>query len=426
MAYVLVIDQSKFYNSAGVEDKLYGKAVNSDNDVSNLNGPLEPQNHLQTFSLNLEKLDIDSLSSLGSSLIGLLQSDDLSSVDPGIASSAAMNKLLIWKADLSKVLEVTAAEIDLLESELKSLKSESGNSCPYPAALGSSLVANSTKSCEEQVRGYDKVSRPEPLQICSSADPDAEKMSPSAKVHIIHENGKEEDIDSPGTATSKFVEPQPLIKAVSSFNIGGNDNCCGGFDAIQSASSRCVVPCSTSEQAMEVKDGMGAAPGASACSGSEDTLCNKIISSNKELVSRVGEEFAQLLPKDCCQVGNMGAINDSCSATAAVREKFAERKRLARIKERVITLKFKALHHQWKEDMRLLSLRKCRPKSHKKLEVGIRITNNGFQKNRSSIRSRISYPGMNFSTACLSSKRVSVFLFVVYFSDLECSTCCIR
>lgn len=426
MAYVLVINQSKFYDSAGVEDKLYGKAVNSDNDVSNLNGLLEPQNHLQTFSLNLEKSDIDSLSSLGSSLIGLLQSDDLSSVDPGRASSAAMNKLLIWKADLSKVLEVTEAEIDFLESELKLLIFESGNSCPCPAVLGSSLVANGTKSCEEQVRGYDKVSRPEPLQICSSADPDAEKMSPSTKVHIIHENGKEEDIDSPGTATSKFVEPQPLIKAVSSFNIGGNDNCCGGFDAIQSASSRCVVPHSTSEQAMEVKDGMGAAPGASACSGSEDTLCNKIISSNKELVSRVGEEFAQLLPKDCCQVGNMGAINDSCSATAAVREKFAERKRLARIKERVITLKFKALHHQWKEDMRLLSLRKCRPKSHKKLEVGIRITSNGFQKNRSSIRSRISYPGMNFSTACLSSKRVSVFLFVVYLSDLECSTCCIQ
>ncbi|XP_028782100.1 uncharacterized protein LOC114738230 isoform X2 [Neltuma alba] len=385
-------------SSPGVEDKLYGKAVNSDNDISNLNGLLDPgpQNHLQTFSLNLEKLDIDSLSSLGSSLIGLLQSDDPSSVDPSAANSTAMNKLLIWKADLSKVLEVTEAEIDLLESELKSLKSESGNSC-RPAALGSSVVANNTKSCEEQVRGYDKVSRPEPLQVCSSADPDVEKISLSTKVNNIHENGKEEDIDSPGTATSKFVEPQPLMQTVSSCDIGGNDNCSGGFDAIQSASSRCLVPCSTSERAMEIKDDMGAAPGASACSRSEDILCNAIISSNKEYANRVCEEFAQLLPKDCFKIGNIRAITDSCSSAAAVREKFVERKRLARIKERVITLKFKALHHQWKEDMRLLSVRKCRPKSQKKLEAGIRTTNNGFQKNRSSIRSRISYPGNNLS-----------------------------
>lgn len=416
-------------SSPGVEDKLYGKAVNSDNDVSNLNGSLDPgpQNHLQTFSLNLEKLDIDSLSSLGSSLIGLLQSDDLSSVDPVIASSAAMNKLLIWKADFSKVLEVTEAEIDLLESELKSLKSESGNSCPCPAAYGSSLVACNTKSCEEQVKGCDKVSRPEPLQVCSSADPDVEKMSPSTKVHNIHESGKEEDIDSPGTATSNL---QPLIKAVCSCVIGENGHCAGGCDAIQSASSRCLLLCSTSKQAslsarggsstaMEVKDGMVAAHGASSCSRSEDILYNAIISSNKEYANTACDEIAQLLP-NCCKVGNIGAINDSCSSTGAVREKFAERKRLARIKERVITLKFKALHHQWKEDMRSLSVRKCRPKSHKKLEVGIRTTNSGFQKNRSSIRTRISYPGNNlslvptseiddFASKLLSDPQVKVF-----------------
>ena len=189
-----------------MEDKLYGKAVNSDNDVSNSNGILDPvpQNHLHSSSLNLEKLDFESLNSLGSSLIGLLQSDDLSSVDPGITSSAAINKLLIWKADISKVLEVTETEIDSLESELKSLKSESGNSYQCPAALGSSLVANNTKSCAEQVKGYDKVSRPEPLQVCSSADPDVE-MPPSTKALKTHENGKEEDIDSAGKATSKFV-----------------------------------------------------------------------------------------------------------------------------------------------------------------------------------------------------------------------------
>lgn len=368
-----------------------------------------PQNHLQMFPFNLEKLDIDSLSNLGSSLTELLQSDDPSSVDPGTASSAAMNKLLIWKADVSKVLEVTEAEIDLLENELKLLKSESGNSYSCPAALGSLQVGNGSKSCEEHVGGSGKVSRPEPLQICSS-DHDVQKMSPSTNVLSVHENGKEEDVDSPGTATSKFVEPQPLITAVSSCDMSRHDNCSGDLDGIQSASMRCLVPCSASEQAsvsawggdsasMVAKDGLSAAPGANVCSRAEDILCNTIISSNKESANRVIEEFASLLPKDCSNIGNVGNTSDvlSCNA-ASVKEKFSEKKRSARIKERVITLKFKALHHQWKEDMRLLSVRKCRPKSHKKLDLGTRTTNSAYQKNRSSGRSRISCTGTDLSS----------------------------
>lgn len=418
----LLFTKYLFHLSAGVDDKLYGKAANIDNDVSNLSGSLDPgpQNHLQPCSFNLEKLGIDSSSNLGSSLTELLQSDDPSSVDLGTPNSTAMNRLLIWKADLSKVLEVTEAEIDLLENELKSLKSESGNSCLFPAASGSMLVGNNAKSCTEHVGGSDKVSKPEPLQICSSADPNVGNMSPSINVHSIHENGKEEEIDSPGTATSKFVEPQPLIKAVSSCDVGRNDNCSGDLDAIQSASVRYLVPCSTSEQAsisasggvsksMEVKDGMATTPGASVSSRSEDILYNTITSSNKEFANSSCKEFAMLLPKDCCKIGNAGASSDLGSPNGAfVKEKFGERKWLARIKERVVTLKFKALHHQWKEDIRLLSVRKCRPKSHKKLEVGMRTTSSGYQKNRSSIRTRISYPGMNI--LCLSFQLLC-FLF---------------
>jgi nuclear receptor co-repressor 1 len=80
-------------------------------------------------------------------------------------------------------------------------------------------------------------------------------------------------------------------------------------------------------------------------------------------------------------------------------EKFAEKKRYEKFKERVIALKFKALHHLWKEDMRLLSVRKCRPKSHKKNELGVRTTCSSNMKNRSSIRSRFPFPGMNLSAS---------------------------
>ncbi|KAF7820112.1 Nuclear receptor corepressor 1 [Senna tora] len=406
------------------DDKLYGKAANVDNDVSTLSGSLDPgtpHNHLRALSFNLEKLDIDSLSSLGSSLIELLQSDDPSSADPSTANSAAMSKLLIWKADLSKVLEVTEAEIDSLESKMKVMKSESGNNGPCPAALGSFLVGNNTISCEEHVGGSDKVSRPEPLQICTEG-PDA-GMSPSTN---IHENGKEEDIDSPGTATSKFVEPQPLINAVSSCDMRRNEDCFVDLDAIQSASTRCLVPCSTSEQAsvsacggratMVVDDGMDGSPGSSVCSRTYGVLYNTISSSNKEMANSSSEQVVKSVPKDCCKASN----SDLCAANDVfIKEKFAGRMRFARFKEQAIALKFKALHHRWKEDMRLLSVRKCRPKSHKKIEVGIRTTIGGYQKNRSSVRSRISYPGnnsslvttpevINFASKLLSDPQVKV------------------
>ncbi|RDX71297.1 Nuclear receptor corepressor 1, partial [Mucuna pruriens] len=403
-------------SSPGMDDKLFGKTANVDNDVSNLTGSPTPvsENHLQGFSFNLEKFDIDSLNNLGSSIIELVQSDDPTSVDSGPMRSNAINKLLIWKADISKVLEKTESEIDLLENELKSLKSVSGKTCPCPVALGSQLVGSDEKSCEEHVGISDQFIRPVPLKIVD--DPNMEKMPLSTNLHSIHENGKEEDIDSPGTATSKFVEPLPLIKAVSCDTMEC-DNFCRDLDAVQSSAVKCLHPCTTRKDASvsacvdgntstEPKDSM-------------DMLYNTIISSNKESANRASEVFAKLLPKDCCKIGKMGASSDSCSHTL-IMERFAEKKRFARFKERVIALKFRALHHLWKEDLRLLSIRKCRPKSHKKNELSVRISCNGNQKNRSSIRSRFPFPAgnhlslvptsemLNFTSKLLSESQVKV------------------
>ncbi|TKY51566.1 Nuclear receptor corepressor 1 [Spatholobus suberectus] len=404
-------------SSPGMDDKLFGKTANVENDVSNLTGSPAPvsENHLQRFSFNLEKIDIDSLNNLRSSIIELVQSDDPTSVDSGPMRSNAINKLLIWKADISKVLEMTESEIDLLENEMKLLKSESGDTSPCPVALGSQMVGSDEKSSEEQVGVSDQVIRLVPLKIVD--DPNMEKMPLSTNLHSIDENGKEEEIDSPGTATSKFVEPLPLIKAVSC-DTRGYDNFSRDLDAAQSTAVKCLVPCTTRKDAsvsayvdgnttMELK------------ADSMDILYHTIISSNKESAHRASEVFAKLLPKDCCKIGKMGASSDTGTDTF-IMEKFAEKKRFARFKERVVALKFRALHHLWKEDMRLLSIRKCRPKSHKKNELSVRTTCNGNQKNRSSIRSRFPFPVgnqlslvptseiINFTSKLLSESQVKV------------------
>ncbi|KAE9617497.1 putative transcription factor MYB/SANT family [Lupinus albus] len=415
-------------SSPGVDDKLFVKAANVDNDVGNISGSFGPgsRDKLQNFSFNLEKLDTESLTSLGSSLNELLRFDDLSSVDSSLvrSTSTAMNKLLIWKADISKVLEVTETEIDSLENELKSLKSESEGRFPCPAASGSLLVCYNAKPCEGHVGGTDKVARPKPVQIVSSVDPIMEKMPFPTNLHTIHDNGKEEDIESPGTATSKFIEPPSLINAVSLCDVGRNDTRAGDLDRVQSTDMQCLVPCSQRQVASvcargdvsTMGSGMDANNGASLSSVTGDIKYNTILSSNKECANRACEVFAKLLPKQCGKIGNIEA--SSTSHDSSFMERFTAKKQFARFKERVITLKFKALHHLWKEDMCILSIRKYRPKSHKKVELGVRTVSSG-QKNRSSIRSRFPLPGnhlslvpkseiINFASKLLSESEVKV------------------
>ncbi|PPD68991.1 hypothetical protein GOBAR_DD34137 [Gossypium barbadense] len=100
---------------AGVEEKSFGKAANIDNDVNNLCGSpsFGSQNQLEGSSFSLEKLDINSIINMGSSLIDLLQSDEPSTMDSSFVQSTAINKLLLWKGDILKALEMTESEIEL-------------------------------------------------------------------------------------------------------------------------------------------------------------------------------------------------------------------------------------------------------------------------------------------------------------------------
>ncbi|KAF1899466.1 hypothetical protein Lal_00019594 [Lupinus albus] len=416
-------------SSPGVDDKLFVKAANVDNDVNNLSDSPGPgsHGHLQNFSFNLEKLDTDSLTSLGSSLDELLHFGDLISVDSSPVRSTAMNKLLIWKADISKVLEVTETEIDSLENELKSLKSESGGRFPCPAAAGSLLISYDAKSCEGHVGDSDKDAHPQTVQIVSCDDLNLEKVPLSTNLHSIHVNGKEEDIDNPGTATSKFMELLSLNNAASLYDVGRRDTCALDLDGIQSTAMQFLVPCTQRQVASvcargdgstSVGGGMDANVGSSLCFVTDDILYNTILSSNKECANRASEVFSKLLLKECGNTDNVEASSSSGSHNGSfVMERFAAKKRFARFKERVITLKFKALHHLWKEDIRILSIKKCRPKSHKKVELGVRTVSSG-QKNRSSIRSRFPLPGnhlslvsksdVNFASKVLSESQVKV------------------
>lgn len=388
-------------SSPGADDKLFGKVANLDCDVENSGCSPGPgcQSHLQMFSFNLEKVDIDSLTRLGSSLAELLpQFDNLNSIDCSVLSSTTMNKLMLLKADISKLLEVTETEIDSLETELRSLKSKSEGRFSCSTAIGSLVCCNS-KSCDKHVGASDKVAHFEPLQIVSSDDLVVEKTPFSSNL-----------LDNPEPARSKFVEHLPMINAVSRCDVGRYGNCLEDLDGIQSTSVQCLVPCTyrhaanvsscgnnsslevvsscgDNNSSLEVKNGVDAKSSASFYSSTEDNLYDQIISCNKKIAKEASDVIAKLMPEKCRKNNNIGASSSSCSHDGTfIMEGFAKRRRSARLKERVVTLKFKALQHLWKEDSSLLSTRKHRPKSQKKIELDLRTTNNGHQKKRSSFR----------------------------------------
>ncbi|XP_071738537.1 uncharacterized protein [Rutidosis leptorrhynchoides] len=121
------------------------------------------ENHTPELTFNLENLELPEGFNMNSLLDELLQTDETSA--PG--STFAMDKLQVWKADISRTLEITESEIDSLENELKSLSSDVGGSCPILPASGFTLKKCNNKSIE-----------------CNTAG----------------------DLESPGTSTSKLAE----------------------------------------------------------------------------------------------------------------------------------------------------------------------------------------------------------------------------
>ncbi|KAF5770783.1 putative transcription factor MYB-HB-like family [Helianthus annuus] len=114
--------------SPGLEEKTEKASIvetTVDNDTCNPGVALS-QNLTHGLTFNLENFDLAEDFNLSSSLDQLLQTD---AITPG--SGFAMEKLQVWKADISRTIEIAESEIDSLEHELKSLISDEG-SCFVP------------------------------------------------------------------------------------------------------------------------------------------------------------------------------------------------------------------------------------------------------------------------------------------------------
>lgn len=376
-------------SSPGVIEEKSVKDARADRDIANVSysPSIASVGYYGGPTLNLEKLELESIANLSSLISELVQPNAPSSAETGSMQMTPMNKLLIWKVDILKALEMTESEIESLETDFKSLIDEPGICCSHPAGPRSLAGEQHSKPCEVLDTASICGVWHDSSQIVSSG----EMIVKDASVGL--EGGpvlsKDEDIDSPGSATSKFVDVLPAIfhskkakisegaKNVEVDNSGGLDKKClkNFFSSQESLGyvNHLVLNGHTSrEDLVDISNVY--------CD--VDNLCRSILSSNSDAAGRASEQLSKLLPQQCLFDRSNESIVSLQRNSCVVKERFLKRKQSLQFKEKVLAVKFKVFQHFWKEG-RLISIRTLRGKTRKKFD----LSRNGQKRSRSQVSS---------------------------------------
>ncbi|CAM8970899.1 unnamed protein product [Rhodiola kirilowii] len=351
-------------------------------------------------SVNIEslvgKLDMSFITSEVHLLLNMIHSDVQCPTGSGSESTNAMRKLLSWRTGILKAVEMTDSEMESLENEIQSSKSE--YKCRiHCSAASSSMDVNIETKFGKEITACNAIAMPTPLQVDSSKVKD--------------------EIDSPRIATAKPVVPPVEVEAT----LEVVKPCQFAEDASTNSSHMMVefIPsCSCDVHASEQGSNDAAGPNHDLL---DSGLCEFIFAANKEEAGKAGDELSHLL-----SINGTAAVDCQKSLNGPlIRDEIAKRKKLLRFTERAITLKYRALRQLWKEDSRLLEIRKSRPKSAKRLELGSRASQWAHLKSNSSIRSRFSSPEgstrlvPSCETFSLTSKLLSDCHVTVYKEELK-------
>ncbi|KAK9127281.1 hypothetical protein Syun_016078 [Stephania yunnanensis] len=420
-------------SSPGMEDKGYSKDGNNAVDTCNSSGSPGHgiSQSLEELAVTPEQLELNSMANLASLLNSLPQHDDASTGDSNFVKSTALNKILLLKGELLKSLEKTEHEIDLLENELKQLNSEPEPNQLCPMTSNLLQVKSETKPTEVDVGASMLFQKPATLQVISSGDAASEKpLSYDVAMEEAQNVAKDDDIDSPGTATSKLVQPLAMERAILvPCQVKEKGTCLEVGKVVGSTSleQRCELAtvCEkklSSEEAnyeKEITRHDFVSVYLSHSREAESKLSAPIFACNRDSSNKAVEVFSKLLPANQPSVDVWASsLLSGMENYSLVKEKLVTHKRFLRFKERVLYLKFRAFQHLWKEDMRLLSIRKHKAKSQKKFDLSSKTSHGSHQKHRSSIRSRFALPGnvmlvpttevLNFTEKLLSDSCLKV------------------
>lgn len=124
-------------------------------------------------------------------------------------------------------------------------------------------------------------------------------------------------------------------------------------------------------------------------------LHSSFTSANNDIAKEMNEVLFKSLPADTSAL-DLLASSDLLSQRKIDligKERLGVRKTRLRLKEQILTMKFKAYRHLWKEDVRLLSERL---KSNKRIDQNNRTSQIGSQRQRFSNHSRLAMPGQYY------------------------------
>ncbi|KAH6784202.1 hypothetical protein C2S52_009161 [Perilla frutescens var. hirtella] len=376
-------------SSPGVVEEKSVKDTNVDQDTANVScfPIIASLGHYGGPTLNLENLELESIANLSSLINELVQPNAPNSAETGYMQTTSMNKLLVWKVGILKALEMTESEIESLETEFKSLIDESEIHCSHPASPRSLAGEQQSKPCEV----LDSASICGVWQDTSQIVSSGEMIVKDAPVGLDggHVLSKDENIDSPGSATSKFVDVQPAIfhSKKAKFSEGAKNVDVGNFGGLD---EKCLKNIFSYQESSAYVNNL-VLNGHTSCEdlvGISKVYCNvdsirdSILSSNREAVGRALEQLNKLLPQQCLFGSSIESIVSMQRNSSGVKEKFLKRKQFLQFKEKVLTLKFKVFQHFWKEG-RLVSIKTLRGKARKKVDP----CPNGQKRNRSRVSS---------------------------------------
>ncbi|CAN6470325.1 unnamed protein product [Victoria cruziana] len=349
----------------------------------------------EEFTGSLDNLDISAIDTL---ITDVMHSEDSFSDHPASKGSASLDKLASLKKGIMKLLERKEYEIDLSENELRSLGTGTVgvNVCNSAAnsfddATDGSISKELDKSQEvsPRVKHLDDPSLSQPSDLV----PTSLKITESVPCDVPCEKTVEL-VDACQTCEPNLIG---LLSGTDADIAKGKPSVMPSInievlscDGASTCATQDVVGHDTCASTDVTKRGV-----------IETRLTASVLAANEELAREASQELLRFLPIGIYRSNTVLPESSDTSLDTemhdSIRRNLSKRKCYLRFKERALTLKYRAFYHLWKEDLRLLSIRKYRSKQQKRIEPSSRAFQNGFQKHRSSIRSRFTSPGGNLT-----------------------------
>ncbi|KAJ1261407.1 hypothetical protein BS78_09G027200 [Paspalum vaginatum] len=356
------------------------------------------------FSIKLEQLGDDPINSLENMLVELLQHDDSCSGDSKGPTSTS--KLLVLKESISKEIEKTELEIDSFEGELKSVNAEAGTALErsptgvtytdnLSPSSGISKVPGSVEICETSpaMKEPGELIASPKIPVAQDADVKGADIMETGTAPVCNAKtvSSEESAVSQGLAKGQACAAADLSPLKTSVGAGSQNDV--GNDRLETSS--CHVKADSVN--IEVSDGLPVRQ----CSDSDHkyNLLSSVMSANNDIARLMNESLFESLPVDAPRLNVLGSSHllSQMQNDLTIKERLGVHKTRLKLKEQILTLKFKAYRHLWKEDVQLLSAKKQRSKSNKRVDQSNRTSQTGSQRQRSSNRSRLAMPAGNLS-----------------------------